>query len=340
MSPSKSNIKPPQLEAPAIDVVVNFVDEFNHVGKAINSLRKSKGVKVRILIIDDSGKDNSEFFSRSLSSHDLYKRSNQRGYISALKFADTFLESQFVGILNADDISDERRLISQVSKLGSGLDICVGRLVKFKWITWLHLPSVTRSQLKGQFCSHLMYLGPLSADATWVMRRETFGILFESRFNSDWGIALEKFQGLRIGFDLKSKYYYRQHSKQTTRGSTLLFNAECDFIRDRIEEDFHLQGQDGFVESLATSWKSSQPIALDLFEEFTLNLRKQHKLMCRNFKSFDREVIRRLLIAAVRPRNFGRSYLRLRIFATYPLETFKFISVSAMTLLLRTGRKS
>jgi hypothetical protein len=337
---SKSNIKPTQCELPSIDVVVNFVDEFGQVGKAIKSLRKSRGVQVRILVIDDSGKDNSEFFSRLLNSDDLYKRSNRCGYINGLKLAKAFIESEFVGILNSDDISDKERLINQVTKLTTGLDVCVGRIVKFKWIPWFRLPSVSRSQNNGRYCPHLIYLGPLSTDASWVMRRETYGILFESKFNSDWGIALDNFNKLRVGIDLKSKYYYRQHSKQITRDSPLLFTSECEFIQKSLTKNFNLKVEKSFIVALATSWKLDAHVAIDLFEDFTLELRKRHGSICFNSRSFDREVVRRLLIAVLNPNNSGWWLLKVKILLKFPLDSIRLFSAIGITLLLGTGRKS
>lgn len=338
MLQSQSNTNTPNIRVPSIDVVVNFVNEFKYVGKAIKSLRKSEGIQVRIIVIDDSGKDNSEYFHELLNSNDLYKRSDRQGYIAALKLAESLLKSEFVGILNADDITDKHRLYNQVSTLDDDLDVCVGRLIKFKWSTRFHLPAITKAQAKGGYCHHLMYLGPIAADASWVMPREIFGNLFNSVFDSDWGIALENFRHLQVGIDNKSKYFYRQHSKQITRTSTFKFNSERNYIRKSLVEDFGLTDQIGFVEALSTPWNLEPSIAIKTFAEFTTKLKERHSLVCPNSKSFNKEVVRRLLLAVLNPNNSGRYLLRFKILVSHPLELCRLLRAIILTLVLRTGR--
>jgi hypothetical protein len=265
--------------------------------------------------------------------------SDKRNYIESLKLVAPYLTSEFTGILNADDLSEKDRLKNQISILKSeGLDVCVGRLIKFKGLRWCHVPSLTRSQGRGSYCPHMLYLGPIYADASWVTRRETFKKLFDTNFRSDWGIALEYFQCLKIGFDFNSKYYYRQHSDQTTRSFALSFQEECNLIQREILSKFDLSVTSNFVECIATPWKMAWPIEFNDFEVSSAYLRKIHKEHCHNSKSFDLEMIRRLLIAALNPRNPRKGFRSFRIVAMYPLQSIKLFKDILVSILLQTAR--
>jgi hypothetical protein len=340
MKESESNAKALEFASPSIDVIVNFLDEFDYVLHAISSLRNSIGVSLRIILMDDSGQDNTNFFCSLLESTDIYLRTERQGYIEGLKMAGLYLTSEFVGILNADDVSEKNRLRNQISKLKSGdFQLCIGRLIKFRGVKWSHLPSVTRAQRNPNYCYHMLYLGPNYSDATWVMQRENFRYLFESSSETDWGIALERFQELNIAVDYNSKYYYRQHVGQTTRIRSILFKKECRLIANKILEEFGIATDNAFIECLATPWRLVSPIDFLDFHEFNLRLIDGHRSVCSNSKSFNLELFRRLLIVFFNPRNPIRGLKGIRVVVTHPWQTLKFLCTIFVAVLLRSGRR-
>jgi len=149
-----------------------------------------------------------------------------RSYASSLNAARNSLQSNFIAILNSDDLSTPQRLLSQVCALeDSGAQLAIGKLVKFQGI--FRLPSISGDLSPTNFGIHHLLLGAYGCDASIVVTREAwleFMEFDESAHNADWATALKVYSHLDIiGVD-NAFYRYRMHSHQVTQNQ--MYNSD------------------------------------------------------------------------------------------------------------------
>ena len=304
---------------------------------------KSKKVISRIILQDDSGKDNSHFFAKYLRNNDIYSQSNQIGYLPALVEATKKRTSSFIAILNADDLTHKNRFYKQIQHLEStDLDVSIGKLIKFKLVRWIQVPALANSANVKDFCAHLLWLGPFGADSSWVARNESIDLIFENlgKESTDWSIALEKFFHLRVALLVEAKYYYRQHQAQFTRLSSNQFDLEINKIARQIEQTLNLDVASSELQSLALPWKSTKQGKIKSLETTSKRLIHLHKKVCKNHNSFERQVVRRLLIQVVQLKFNQKVKYLLKYVKLQPKETLQFLAQSAFSATLRSNRKS
>jgi hypothetical protein len=304
---------------------------------------KSKNISSRIILQDDSGKDNSHFFAQYLRRNDIYNQSDRIGYLPALKEATKKKTSSFIAILNADDLTHKNRFYKQIQHLEStDLDVSIGKLIKFKLVTWIQVPALANSASVKDFCPHLLWLGPYGADSSWVTRNEKINLIFESltEESTDWSIALEKFFQLRVALLAEAKYYYRQHQAQFTRLSSNQFEVEINKIAMQIERTLNLEISSSELKSLALPWKSTRHSKIESLEDTSRKIIYLHKKVCKNHNSFERQVVRRLLIQVVQLKFNQKITYLLKYMNEQPKETLQFLTQSAFSVFLRSNRKS
>lgn len=343
MPKGNHSIEQTSKNLPTIDVIINFVDEYIYVKKAIKSVLKSKNISSRIILQDDSGKDNSHFFAKYLRINDIYSQSDQIGYLPALKEATKKKTSSFIAILNADDLTHENRFYNQIQHLEStDLDVSIGKLIKFKLVRWLQVPALANSASVKDFCPHLLWLGPFGADSSWVARNERIDLIFEclTEESTDWSIALEKFFQLRVALLVEAKYYYRQHQAQFTRLSSNQFEVEINKIAWQIKRTLNLDVSLSELKSLALPWKSTKHGKIESLEAASRRLIHSHKKVCKNHNSFEHQVVRRLLIQVVQLKFKQKIKYLLKYMSQQPKETLQFLTQSAFSASLRSNRKS
>ena len=211
----------------SVDVLIPFHSDSEYLWEAIDSILDSRGVAVRILLINDieDAEVSSKFqlqIERYLNITDanyLILRNLGRSYATSLNVSRAWIQSDFVAILNSDDLSTPFRLQSQVQALEkSGAELAVGKIVKFQGK--LRLPSMSGALNPSSFRWQHLLLGAYGSDASVVVTREAWFEHFtfdEHSCRSDWVTALKMYQNLKIiGVD-QAVYKYRIHGRQVTQ---------------------------------------------------------------------------------------------------------------------------
>jgi glycosyltransferase involved in cell wall biosynthesis len=250
----------------SIDVILPFHREDKNLYSAMNSIVKSKSVDIHLILVDNCIEPAKEFqeslIGRFKNYEVTYLRSAEQGYAHALNLARPAVRSDFVAIMNSDDLSGRKRLIRSIRRIErTNSDVCLGRLIKFKGC--LPLPSLAGSlKLKG-FSPGLLVLGPFGADAAVVVRSE-FWLKYmnypEELQPADWIVALRTYGGARITTEPRARYYYRIHTDQTTSVESNqpldgLFNEITKFT---ISENLPLPPK-GLQYQISTSWLNFDP---------------------------------------------------------------------------------
>lgn len=337
----KSNVRREDGKKPSIDVIVNFVDEYEYVTHAISSVHKSHNVDMRIILQDDSGQDNSRFFSRHLRNHDLYSRSNRLGYIGALKAASEKKSSEFIGILNADDITNSKRFYRQIVDLSTGdIDISIGSIKKFKLWHFIRVPSMANSLAIADYCPHLLWLGPFGADATWVVRGETLDLIFDDGISNqtDWYLALTKFSDFKVKLQKQAKYLYRQHSKQLTRKKMSNYTDELEVICSQVRLNLDLNYTPSQMLPFSTPWLSYDNVDLQRVLNQAEEIINHHNSICSNQKAFQRQISRRVLIQIMTLPIRTRIQFLLKYLALESRESFQFLIQLVISVALQSTR--
>jgi glycosyltransferase involved in cell wall biosynthesis len=227
------------------DVLIPFHSTNEFLWDALDSILDTRGVSVRLLLINDI-EDESEAseFQKRLEHHlNLTKatfliiRNKGRSYATSLNSCRNYIESDFVAILNSDDLSTPCRLQLQIQALeDSGAEIAVGQIVKFHGK--FQLPSISGYLSPSNLKWHHLLIGAYGADASLVATKRIW--LEHFRFDefsrsSDWATALKVYPLLKIvGVD-KAIYKYRIHDQQVTQSSRQLSDNFLSYFPDWVK---------------------------------------------------------------------------------------------------------
>jgi glycosyltransferase involved in cell wall biosynthesis len=209
---------------PKIDVVLPVGTDDEYLDKTIASLRNSRNVDLRILLIDNTTLG-IPFIKSRISKNDLVFREEKRGFANAInspllqnhEFAD------FVAVMNSDDLCHPDRFIIQVSELvktGSELNICSVQNFRDKNIVNAFFGSITYHT----YTPMLLSLGAYGIEPTWVARNNWW-TKYSYRSPevhpdiADLDCALRAFPSSSISSVPDKLYYYRKHSKQMSRNA-------------------------------------------------------------------------------------------------------------------------
>ena len=230
---------------PKVDVLLPVGSDDIYLDLAIDSIRKSKDIEPRILLIDNTLNGLPKIRSK-LSTRDLVFREEARGFAHAInsplqrghQFAD------FVALMNSDDISHPERLVLQINKLratNTELNLC-------------SVQNFRKNQKVNPFFGEINYskyspillnLGAYGLEPTWVSRADWWERHSYRNPNIhpdivDLECALKSFYRSRISSLSQKLYFYRKHPKQMSRKSAHL----SDFIKisETIENFFKHTG--------------------------------------------------------------------------------------------------
>ena len=219
---------PTKKQLDFITVIIPFHKVDKYLELAIKSVLKSKRVSIEILLVDDRAMTKDPEPRKISELLDLINRSGhkvivhttkKRGYANALNESRREPTSDYVALMNSDDLISRNRLFNQIQNLKKGSDLEICKLVKFRGI--FLVPSITGS-IRRSFSPELLLLGAYGADATLCCRRETWAESFsynESVRMADWELALRTFPNLKVGMSKNARYYYRMHNNQVSRAS-------------------------------------------------------------------------------------------------------------------------
>jgi glycosyltransferase involved in cell wall biosynthesis len=145
------------------------------------------------------------------------------GYISALDYGFRNSHSEYVALMNSDDLIDKDRFLMQIASLElSDKNLCVSDLSKFSIIRKkgrLLVPPLL-GKATSNFHEAILLLGSYRADATWCFKSEWArenNIFLEENDISDWCIAMRTMKTTDTVVLNKDLYFYRMHSNQISR---------------------------------------------------------------------------------------------------------------------------
>ena len=151
----------------AVTVLLPFhvYDEF--LATAVKSVYQSKNVQVNLILIDDRVDKSIEILEDG--DFRVVKTNGAIGYYNSLNLAKEFMDTEYVAIMNSDDIVHPLRFITQILDLErTSADISLCQFRKFK--SFLLLPSKLGKIQAGIPVSVSNLFGSYGSNATWCTR--------------------------------------------------------------------------------------------------------------------------------------------------------------------------
>jgi hypothetical protein len=200
----------------SVDVLLPFntIDEYLNV--AIKSVLANRDVHVNLLLIDDQPPTRYRDIKFYHPQVEII-RTHGIGYYSALNVASAHLKSDYVTLMNSDDIVSCTKYTEQIKALiADESDFCVTYLSKFKGKFSLFSKFGKNSSKK--FTNEYLLLGSYFADATWLTKRSFWEreVVFGNEKIGDWALALQVFPNNKVSIVPKVHYWYRKHENQMT----------------------------------------------------------------------------------------------------------------------------
>ena len=199
-----------------VDLIIPFHRPIDgYLIDAIDSAKNSKGVSVRIVLINDRKENYESTNILKKMGYEVYQV-DHFGYSGCLNEGISRSSGDFIAILNSDDLQTPTRLKLQISAmLTDGTGISIARLKKFGGGFFSY--DLTGPQPKFEYDSKLLLLGAFGANASLVMSRQFLrNKVFENVPMADWKFAFEHYRD-SISFIDQELYLYRMHSRQISR---------------------------------------------------------------------------------------------------------------------------
>jgi len=202
-----------------IDVILPFHAENSEFYAAIDSVNRSREVKIRLILIDD--RQNPKPLTNK-PGNSIVINSFGIGYAGALNIGKEYINSPYTAIMNSDDLVDPKRFIVQIQKLmEQNSQLCACGIQKFKNKRFV-ASRFGNLSLTGNLDRRVLLLGAYGVDATWCGQSDWWikNVTFINQQMSDWATGMKISQEFDIYFYPEQLYFYRQHSNQTTANST------------------------------------------------------------------------------------------------------------------------
>ena len=203
-----------------LDVLLPYHRKDNLLDDAIQSCLFALPENSRILLIDTKGIGPTNF-----SGYENVKEITSQGadYLNALKIGLLNSDSEYIALMNSDDLIDPRRFSNQIKALsGSSYDICVTNVSKF--VTRRFGKKLLVPPLFGQpprtFHESILLLGSFRADASWLFKSDWArkNNLFNASSDlSDWTTAMRVLTSTNTIVLDEELYNYRIHSGQLSQ---------------------------------------------------------------------------------------------------------------------------
>lgn len=207
---------------PQVDVILPFhkVDDFLKL--AIKSVLTSADVDIYLILIDDrpSPQEDLTFELGSILSGFKFKiiTNSNRGYGSSLNRGLKATSSEYVALMNSDDLISPNRIKRQIQVLrDTDSDAVVCGIQKF--YKAFYIPSLAGVPNLNAYHPLFLLLGAYGADATLLGKLEIMKNLrfAESAVTCDWLTALAEYPRIKISGLNERLYFYRYHSAQATQ---------------------------------------------------------------------------------------------------------------------------
>lgn len=227
-----------------LSVLLPFHRADEHLNSAVESCLKTTGCRVEIVLIDTRNTKEPKLLFDNQTSHKLRMvDAPNADYYSALKVGLDSSTSQYLALMNSDDLVAANRFKIQLDKLKSSrANLCITEMRKFSKDVSKSLPSILGTFIVNDYSSELLLLGSYGANATWLFEREwaTSNDVFLNRGdNSDWKSALRIFPKTKIVSINDELYYYRLHNLQTTK-RTIYDNRELEIALEEFNQKLGL----------------------------------------------------------------------------------------------------
>jgi glycosyltransferase involved in cell wall biosynthesis len=214
-------------EKPKIEVIMPFHRIDDYLVAAIESIKSSVNVEVRIIAINDTG-EHVDFNQLSLNGSDILIDTAVRGYVNALRMGVEASSEKYVSFLDSDDLVHPEKLSRQVTFLNQcNLDFVSCRLQKINSRNRISKHASLLGEVpRTHNVRELWVIGSHGADSTLlcdgVSLREHWSNhqKFESHF-ADYGWALSLPTNLEFGQLEDKLYFYRSHSAQISKSPPL-----------------------------------------------------------------------------------------------------------------------
>ena len=208
-----------------IDVLFPFHRNDLYLRESIESLLSSTYSNLRLIFIDDR-KEKLVDISKLISGFKTYEyvtTESPSGYGEALRIGTQLVRSEFVALMNSDDIVNPLRFITQL-KLLEDSEISISKMSKIDSNN-NKIKSLAGDISGPRYTPLYLTLGAYGANASWCMHSDWWknNAFFDSSNCLDWRIALEAFSKSKISYSKESLYYYRKHSNQVTKNTKLSF---------------------------------------------------------------------------------------------------------------------
>ena len=220
------------IETPSVDVLLPFNSIDKYLDFAIRCVLASEDVTVNLFLIDDRLDDKFYDIAQHYPEAKFF-RTNGIGYYPALNSVRTHLQSDYVALMNSDDVISATKYIEQIRVLNiDNSDLCVTHLRKFKGKFIILSKYGENSSQK--FNNEYLLLGSYFANATWLAKRQFWQekIIFGNEKMGDWALALHIFSKIKVSIVPKVHYWYRKHKNQVT--------ANINFHQNSVNEIYPL----------------------------------------------------------------------------------------------------
>lgn len=205
-----------------LSVLLPFHRADEYLNLAVESCLKTTGCRIEIVLIDTRNLKEPELHFNNHTSHLLRTvDAPNADYYSALKVGLDSSNSQYLALMNSDDLVASSRFKIQLEELKrSKSNLCIAEMQKFSKDTSKSLPSILGTFVVNDYSSEFLLLGSYGANATWLFEREwaiTNDVFLNCGDKSDWKSALRNFSKTKIVSLSDELYYYRLHKLQTTK---------------------------------------------------------------------------------------------------------------------------
>ena len=208
-----------------VDIIMPFHRADNFLMQAIDSALKSENVIANLILVTDSKQELPQWLAKKANQKNITVLATQTGgYLDALNRGITNSRSKFVAFLDSDDLTDSKRIVSQIDYLSKNdLEVCSSQIIRINNSNKI----INNTGLLGTKFENLnprvkLLFGPLGADSTLVSRgdfiRSNWNLhsTFPQQF-ADYGWLLSSNTEANYGYCHEGKYYYRSHDSQMSR---------------------------------------------------------------------------------------------------------------------------
>ena len=115
-----------------VDIIMPFHRADNFLMQAIDSALKSENVIANLILVNDSKQELPQWLAKKANQKNITVLATQTGgYLDALNRGITNSRSKFVAFLDSDDLTDSKRIVSQIDYLSKNdLEVCSSQIIR------------------------------------------------------------------------------------------------------------------------------------------------------------------------------------------------------------------